>query len=184
MSTAGIESSDAESGVRDGRQRARRVAAYLVVCAAVGALAGLAWVVSVRPPAYEVRADHRAVMTERGLTQIFAIDASFVVVGFFASLLLGLVAWVLFLRRGWRTTGLATVGSFLGGLMCLVVGQSLTPGRLEPRLAGARPGASVPVEFVLGSPSAMMIWPFGAALVVLAMASLRPDPEENVDGES
>lgn len=184
MSTTGIESSDVDSGVSDGRQRARRAAAYLVVCAAVGALAGLAWVVSVRLPGYEVRADHRAVMSERGLTQVFAIDASFVVVGFFASLLLGLLAWVLFPRLGWRTTALATAGSLVAGVVCLVVGQSLTPGRLEPRLAGARPGESVPVDFVLGSPSAMMIWPFGAALVVLAMASLRPDPEENTDGDS
>lgn len=142
---------------------------------AVGALCALLWVNLVQLPAYEVRADGRAVIDEQGLAHLIAADAAFVVLGIVAGLLLGAASWFRFRDLGWPVAFVAVGASLLAGVTCWWLGTLVGPGPFEERLAAAPAGAVVPVALEVRSPSALAVWAFAAAAVPLFVASLGPD---------
>lgn len=144
---------------------------------AVGALCALVWFNMVHLPAYEVRADGRAVITEQGLANLIAGDAAFVVLGLVGGAVLGGLSWYWFRDLGWPVALLAAGGSLLAGLTCWWVGTLVGPGPFDERLAAAQPGDVVPVALGIRSISPLAVWPFAAVAVPLFAASLGPDEE-------
>lgn len=144
----------------------------------VGGLAAVFWSAVVRPPTYRILENGAATMTERGLTEIVASDAWFVVTGGLVGIGLGLVTWKWFRPLGWPTALLAVGAGLIAGVVCWQIGQLLGPGSFEERLAAAKPGDYVPVSLELRSLSALAVWGFAAVTPVLLISSLGPDDED------
>lgn len=155
-----------------------RLLAFGLAGAGVGAVGGVIWWAVVDLAAYTVAKDGRATTTERGLTQFFAGDAWFCLIGVVLGLGLGLLAWRLFRDAGW-VLPLVVVGTALAAaLVCWLVGYRLGPGDFTHRLAIAEPGQQVPIALTLRAPVSLILWPFAAVLPVLLGASLGRDDEE------
>jgi len=144
----------------------------------VGGLAAVFWSAVVRLPAYRILSDGSATMAERGITEIVAADAWFVITGALVGLGLGLVAWKWFRPIGWPTALLAVGAGLVAGVVCWQVGQLLGPGSFPERLAAATPGDFVPLSLELRSVSALAVWGFAAITPVLLASSLGPDDED------
>lgn len=149
-----------------------------VLSAVVGGLAAVFWSAVVRLPNYRVMEDGLATMTERGLTEVVAADAWFVVTGALVGAGLGLVTWKWFRPLGWPTGLLAAGAGLLAGIVCWRIGQLLGPGDFAHRLAEANPGDLVPISLELRSLSALALWGFAAVTPVLLVSSLGPDEED------
>lgn len=143
----------------------------------VGAVAGWAWSRLVTLPAYLVRADGSAAVTERALTEFFVTDAVYVLCGAVAGVLLGLGAWLRFRRLGWPVALVAVGAGTLAGVVCWQLGQVFGPGPLGERLASATAGDVVPIPLELGSISALAVWAFAALAPVLLGSALGRDEE-------
>lgn len=152
---------------------------YLLLAVVIGIGAGVLWEKVVRLPGYHIGSNGAATTTERGLTEFFAVDAYFCLIGFLASIGLGIVAWKWFGRLGWPVVFVAVLGAASAALICWWVGYQLGPGAFEPRLAHAEPGDFVPIALDLRSPVALLVWAFGAIVPVLLGASLGRDEEED-----
>ena len=157
----------------------QRVLSWLGILAGlsvvVGALCALLWARLVHLPAYVVGADHFAVMSEEGHTEVFASDAWFVVIGLVAGLVLGALAWSWFASLGWPVGPIATASGVVAGLLCWGVGQLLGPGAFDARVAQAAPGDEVRIAFELHTPAALAAWGAAAALPVLLAALFLGD---------
>lgn len=157
---------------------ARWVAVYAGLCVVCGLLSALFWVCVVRLPEYEVRADGRAVIGERGLAAFFATDAWFVLTGLMVGAGLGYLAWCWFRPLGWATSALGGLGALLAAVCCWGFGSFVGPGPLADRLAGAQPGEHIPIAFELSAVSALAAWPFAAMVPLLLLATFARDPED------
>jgi hypothetical protein len=157
---------------------AMRGVLFVLAGAGLGALAGVIWWAVVPLPTYTVEPNGGANTTQQGLTQYVAGDAWFSLIGFVVGLAIGFAGWRLFRRIGWPVVALAIVGAVVAALVCWWVGWELGPGPFPARLAGASPGAQVPIELTLRAPVAVLVWPFAAVLVILLGSSLGRDEEE------
>ena len=155
-----------------------RVIAFVALGLGVGAVAGVAWWAVVDLPAYVVRPDGGAGITERGLSEFMAGDAWFCAIGLVAGIGLGLVGWRQFRDLGWPLVPLVAGVSLLAALVCWFVGHQLGPTDFVQRLAAARPGDTVPIELTLRARASLLTWPFLAIIPVLLGSSLGPDDEE------
>lgn len=171
------------------RHRPRRVrdplrrwlAIYAAGVVALGALAGLVWFLVVPLSTYQVNAEGYATTTERGLAGFVAGDAWFVLIGLVLGIACGAVAWWWFAGLGWPTLALALTGATVMGLICWAVGWLLGPGPIAERLATATPGQTLPIELTVRGPAALLVWPFGAALVIMMSSALERDPDDGWD---
>lgn len=148
------------------------------VAAAVGGLGALVWWRGTPLPTYHIEVDSSAVMAEGGQQLIVAADALFAVIGLFAGLLLGALAWSWFKWVGWPAAIIATCAGLGAGLVCWGVGQLLGPGPFDQRLAAARPGDVVPISLQLHAPSALAVWAFAAVAPTLFASSLGPEVDK------
>jgi hypothetical protein len=155
-----------------------RVAAYLALGLGLGALAGVVWWAVVDLPAYVVREDGGAGITERGLSEFVAGDAWFCAIGLFAGVALGLIGWRQLADLGWPLVLLVAAVATIAALVCWLVGHQLGPSDFVQRLAAARPGDEVPIELTLRAPASLLAWPFLAIIPVLLGSALGSDDEE------
>ena len=155
-----------------------RVVAFVALGLGLGAVAGVAWWVIVDLPAYVVRADGAAGISERGLSEFVAGDAWFCAIGLVVGVGLGLVGWKMLRDLGWPLVLLVAAVSVLAALVCWFVGHQLGPTDFVQRLAAARPGDQVPIELTLRTPASLLAWPFLAIIPVLLGSSLGSDDEE------
>lgn len=160
---------------------ARWLMLYVVLVVVVGLLAGLFWVNVVDLPTYTMRADQTAYITERGMTQFFAIDAWFVVIGAILGIGLGIIAWRWFRPLGWPIAVIAAVGAEVSALACWGFATLIGPGPINQRIAGAGVGDQIPIEFTLHAYATLAVWPFFALLPILLASALMPDPEDLPD---
>ncbi len=161
----------------DWRRQRGRLVAFTALGLGLGAATGVLWWWVVDLPAYSVGDSGRAGISERGLTEFFAGDAWFCMIGFVVGLALGILGWRLFKNLGWPVAVGVAALAVLAGLICWLVGYALGPGPFVPRLAAARPGDLVPIELTVRSPVALVVWPFAAILPVLLGSSLGRDDE-------
>ncbi len=172
------------SGVLTSEGPARRRAgipqllAFAALATGLGAAAGLVWWRVVELPSYSVGPNGGASTSERGLTEFFAGDAWFCVLGLVVGLVIGIVGWRMFSAVGWPVAVGVVVLALIAGLTCWAVGDALGPGPFVPRLAAARPGDLVPIELTVRAPAALVLWPFAAVVPVLLGASLGRDDDE------
>ncbi len=151
-----------------------------VLAVIVGGLTAVFWAGIVDLPAYRIRGDGSATVSERALTEFIAADAWYVVCGAAVGLGLGIVAWKWFKPLGWPAALLAAGSGLLAGIVCWQFGELLGPpgGSFEERLANAEPGELVPIALTLRSLSAPAVWAFAAVTPVLLAASLGPEESQ------
>ena len=154
-----------------------RIGGFAALALGLGAAGGVAWWALVRLPSYAVARNGTAGVSERGLTEFFAGDAWFCLIGFVVGLFLGILGWRLFRAYGWPVALGVVVLAFLAGLLCWAVGFRLGPGSFVDRLAAAQPGDLVPIELTVRSRAALLIWPFAAVVPALLGSSLGRDDE-------
>lgn len=165
--------SDAESP-RFGRV----VVGFLALSFALGAGAGVLWWLIVPLPAYQLDPEGRASVTERQLTQFFAGDAWFCLLGVVIGVGLGIIGYRLLRELGWPLVIVVVLGALGAGLLCWFVGYKLGPGDFVPRLADAQPGGSVPIALTIRAKASLLLWPLCAVTPVLLASSLGRDNEE------
>ncbi len=156
----------------------RWLTGFFLLSAVAGVLSGVLWWRVVELPGYVVGADGGASTTERGLTEYFAGDAWFIVIGAVVGIGLGIIAWRWFQALGWPLVVLAVAGAFIAALLCWYVGHRLGPGPFDARLAAAHPGDVVPIELTVRAKASLAVWVLGASIPVLLRSSLGPDDEE------
>lgn len=143
----------------------------------LGVLAGVIWRFSVALPAYTVQADGSAAVSERALTQFFASDAVFVIMGAVAGIVIGVATWLLFRGVGWPVAFIAAAGGLIAGIVCWRLGSFLGPGPFAERLAAARPQDQVTIGLDVHAVSTLAVWAFVAVAPVLLGSALGPDEE-------
>ncbi len=159
----------------DVRLAAGWIAAFGALSILVGALCAVFWVQVVQLPTYTVNDDFSARTTERGLTEYFATDAWFSLIGIVVGAALGLIAWKWFSELGWPVVLIAALGALLAAACCWWVGERLGPGPFDVRLGAANAGDVVPIQFLLRSRVALAVWVLGAVLPILLWSALGPD---------
>ena len=156
----------------------RAVAGFLALAAALGAGAGVLWWLTVPLPAYQLDPEGRAAVTERQLTQFFAGDAWFCLLGLVIGVGLGIFGYRLLRELGWPLVVVIVIGGLAAGVLCWFVGYRLGPGDFVPRLAHASPGGSVPIALTIRAKASLLLWPLCAVTPVLLASSLGKDTEE------
>lgn len=156
-------------------QWARGLGLFLLVCLLGGLLAGFIWDVVVVRPEYVMGDDSVASTNERGLTQFFAADAWFVLIGLVAGVLIGWFAWLRYGRTGWPVVPMAVLGALVAAGLAWGFGIFLDSGDFENQIATAKAGDHIPIELALKARTALLVWPLAAMLPILAAASLSDD---------
>ncbi len=151
---------------------------FLVLALGLGAAGGVLWERLVVLPTYTIASDGSAATTERGLAAFIGGDATFVIIGAVAGVILGVTAWRRFRSVGWTLVLLVLVAALVAALTCWFVGYRLGPGEFAPRLAAAQPGDVVPIELTLRARVSLLTWPFFAIIPVLLGSSLGRDDED------
>ena len=164
----------AVSARRDDRTAAAIMAGIAVIAGIAGAVL---WRLVVRLPAYVVQPDGSATVSERALTEFFAGDAWYTVIGVVVGAGLGIATWRRFKGIGWPCAFLAAGLGLLAGLVCWQLGEILGGVPFDERLAAAKPGDTVPIALALRSPSALAVWAFAAVTPILLGSALGPDEE-------
>ena len=164
----------AVSARRDDRTAAAIMAGIAVIAGIAGAVM---WRLVVRLPAYVVQPDGSATVSERALTEFFAGDAWYTVIGVVVGAGLGIATWRRFKGIGWPCAFLAAGLGLLAGLVCWQLGEILGGVPFDERLAAAKPGDTVPIALALRSPSALAVWAFAAVTPILLGSALGPDEE-------
>lgn len=136
------------------------------ISAVLGGLAALVWQASATLPTYTIAEDGSASTTERGLTEVFSTDATFSAIGLLLGVVVGAACTWWFAVRGALVVAVSAGCSLVSGLVCWWVGVLLGPGQFDVRVAGAKPGDTVPIDFQLHSPVALVTWLLGAGLGV------------------
>ncbi|MFT4216432.1 MAG: hypothetical protein QM619_04495 [Micropruina sp.] len=156
-----------------------RTAALIYVGAGIvaGVVAAVLWRMIVRLPGYVVQPDGSAPVSERGLTEFFAGDAWYVVIGVVVGAGLGIATWRRFKGIGWPCAFLAAGLGLLAGVVCWQVGELFGGASFDERLATAKPGDTVLIALTLRSPSALAVWAFAAVTPILLGSALGPDDE-------
>lgn len=147
---------------------------------ALGGLAGVLWWLIVRVPSYRLDSQGRASVTERELTQFFAGDAWFCLLGLLVGVGLGIVGYRWLRELGWPLVPVVVGAGAVAGLLCWAIGYALGAGEFVPRLADASPGGLVPIALTVRSKAALLCWPLAAVTPVLLASSLGRDHEDPV----
>jgi len=135
-----------------------------------GLLGGWLWYMLSTPPNYTIGDDHGAIITEQGLSQVFAMDIWFMFIGVGVGMAVGACMWVLFHKMGWWLVIGVIIGSLIAAVLAWQFGQLLGPHDFATRVALALPGDRVPMDLELHSLGLMLIWPMAANVPVLALA--------------
>lgn len=157
---------------------AARVVGFLLLACGLGAVAGVLWWLVVSLPAYQLDSQGRASVSERDLTQFFAGDAWFCLLGLIVGVGLGIFGYRLLRDLGWPLVLVVVLGGTAAGLLCWAVGYQLGPGEFTSRLAHAPLGGSVPITLTVRAKAALLFWPLCAVTPVLLASSLGKDGEE------
>ncbi len=166
-----------DPGRRGLPEHLRPVALLLSVSVLLGGVLGVLWNLVVDLPTYVIDANSGASTTERGLTEFFGSDAWYVLFAAVGGLVIGVLTWWWTGRRGWLCVLLALGAALLAGLMCWGAGLALGPHDFDQRIAQARPGDRVEIDFALRSWTALLVWPMMAMVPILVGSSFGSEPE-------
>jgi hypothetical protein len=140
---------------------------YVGAVAGTSLIAALAWWAAVTPPEYDIGADGAAWISEKSLSQLFAMDVWFTFSGLIVGILLGSLAWVLFRQYGWPVVAIAAIGGIVAALLCWQLGTLMGGYNFDARVVSAQPGDKVPVDFTLHARSALLVWPAASLLPIV-----------------
>jgi len=163
--------SEPASSASEQRPRLRQAAFfYLLGLIIAGLLAGLLWHLLSSPPSYVIGDDQGAIITEQGLSQVFAMDIWYLFIGMALGFAVGAFAWGLMHQVGWPILIVVVVGALLAGLLAWQFGQLLGPRDFADRLAAASTGDRVSMDLQLHSAWLTFVWPLSACLPVAVLA--------------
>lgn len=148
---------------------------YLAIAVVAGGLSGLVWARLAHLPSYSVGSHGVATISEGGLASVFSADAVYCIIGAVLGLLLGILAWRWFSRRGAWVVALAGAGPVLAALACWWVGLLVGPSSFSTRIAAAKAGDTVQIDLALHTWTPLLIWVLTAMLPVLVMSLVRWD---------
>ena len=148
----------------------RCVLAGFSIVVVAGLLGGLLWHFLAATPTYTIGDDKGAIITERGLSQVFAMDIWYVIISLALAVLLGVAFWWLFRRLGWPGVVLALAASLVAALICWQFGHLLGPNGFAERVSRASPGDRVPMDLSLHAPILVLVWPFATGVPILVAA--------------
>lgn len=148
---------------------------FILICALAGVLCAKIWQLSSPLPSVTVSSDSSVSVTDQALSEFFVADAQFMIIGTCGGVVLGALAWYWFRSWGWAVTLLAIFGAILASFLMWRVGTYLGPHDFAGRLFNAAPNASVPIDLMLRSATAWLLWPFGATIPILLYSALGRD---------
>lgn len=161
-----------------------RVVALFVGSAVAGVLGGVLWSLITPRSTYTVQENLVASISERGQAQVFASDATFVIISAVIGLAIGILGWAALYRRGWLVTFMPVLAAFGAGLIVWQVGLLIGEGNFDQALAGANPGDVVPIDLTLRSLSALLVTPFAAVTPIMLLSAFWPEPRpEQAEGD-
>jgi len=155
----------------------RAITIYTAGVLVAGLGAGLLWHLLASPPNYTIGDDMGAIITERGLSQTFAMDIWYVLIGGVFALLLGILSWATLRRIGWLAVLIATAAALLAAWLSWQFGHLLGPRDFAARVGHAMPGDRVPMDLDLHSAALILIWPLMVNVPILLAAlwnAVRP----------
>jgi len=164
MSEAPVEQEPAEE---PSWPAGRLVVVYLAGLVAVGLLGGLLWHLLATPPSYTIGDDRGAIITERGLSQVFAMDIWYIIISLLLAIAFGVFSMWLFHWVGWPVALIAMAGAVLAGIVCWQFGHLLGPRDFAVRVSQANPGDRVPMDLDLHSAALVLVWPFAVNVPIL-----------------
>ncbi|MSS45509.1 hypothetical protein FYJ43_05525 [Cutibacterium sp. WCA-380-WT-3A] len=158
--------------LRASRLAILRLSLFVIVAGIVlGGLAAPIWHSMVTLPTYTVGSDGAASTTEKGLTEVFSTDAMYCLIGVVVGVIIGCLSWIMMRQRGaWGVLAAAT-SACLSALVCWWVGVLIGPDSFAERIASAKSGEAIPVDFALHTWVAVLVWLL-AAMVPMLIASL------------
>ena len=169
--------SSAEPG-RPPRGGGRDAAIVLGTFLVLGVLGGLLWWALVSPAEF-TKFTSGGEMAENELSKQFGADGWFVVIGFLAGLVAGLVLTAWRTRDPLLTSLLLVVGAVVAASAMTLVGGWLGPGDTDQALRAAAVGGRVPEPLDVDTITVYLGWPIGAlagALFVLLGRAPQPGP--------
>lgn len=149
-----------------------------VLTAVAGIGGGLVWAAIAPRALFRVTGPGAATVVNPETSAFIAADGWFCVVGVAAGLLCGLAGYLAVVRRrGAPAVAALIAGSFGASLIAWWLGQSIGLSGFRAGLMAGHRGAVAAAPLTLGAHSAVVCWPFGAALAVVAaeLAATRPE---------
>jgi hypothetical protein len=165
----------------------KHVLAFVGVCVVVGLACGLIWKFTAPVPSVAVSNDGSSTVSNQALSEYFGADAAFMIIGMFAGVALGSLAWRWFSRLGWWVSLMAIAGAALAALATWRFGMILGPHDFAARLAAASAGMQIPIDLTLRTPTAWLLWPLGAIVPVLLYSTLGREDDQSeaaVEGDA
>lgn len=163
------------------RREIKTALALILGMVALGAVLAPAWAAVAPRLAYRVVQPGRALPVVPEAEEYIAADGRFVLLTLVAGVLAGLVAWSLRQTRGPVVLVAVAVGGLLAAVVTWRLGVALAPGYRAEELQEV--GRTVYQSLRLGALAALMVEPFVAVLVYVAVAGFasradlgRPDP--------
>jgi len=148
----------------------RAAVVYFGLLVFAGLFAGLLWHLLSTPPNYMIGDDYSAIISEQGLSQVFAMDIWYLFIGMAVGLLLGAGGWGLFHKVGWPVVVGVIGGSLMAAVIAWRFGCLLGPRDFAARVVAAVPGDRVPMDLQLHSIGLLLVWPLAATIPVLGLA--------------
>ncbi|MFF2088160.1 DUF2567 domain-containing protein [Nocardia sp. NPDC058176] len=146
------------------------VAAVVLVASAV---AGVAWGVLAPTERLRVTRPGRAAALTGESMHLFDAVGMFLCLGAAVAVLTAVAAWRVRVVRGPALVLGIVLASGLGAALMMWIGEAVAAGR-HPRPADPAVGEIVALPAELGTPLALVVQPFLAALVLLFLAALHP----------
>ena len=161
-----------------------RIVGFGVAALVLGAIGGLLWATTTPLPAYVVRDDLSASMSELSLAAIVRADVRFALITGIAGLLIGVAGWVFLHRFGWVVTVVPILAALAAAIVTWRLGIVLGPTGFVERLAAASAGDVVQIDLQLRALSALLVGPFAAVTPIMLLSAFWPEPRiEPLDSE-
>lgn len=151
------------------------VAALAVICGAalVGVAAGFLWAAVSPRAVLEVTAPGQASLVQAETSAYIAADGLFVIIALVGGAVIGLLGYLLAVRRhGPLPMAGVVLGALAAAFVARTIGEQSHLATFHHLLATLPPGARLRDSLRLGAGSALALWPLAAGLVAGGMTAL------------
>lgn len=167
---------------RTRRPEVRAAARIVVALVAVSALGGAVWGLLAPAEHFLVTTNGAASLTSESLHRFDAV-ALLLCIGLIVGVLSAVAVWLWRTVRGPIVLAGLLIGSAVGAATMALVGLAVTNLRYPP-LDNVEVGQIVSATPALGTPMALVLQPFAAAMVYLILVSLSPRDDLGVAGSA
>lgn len=155
-----------------------RITIYLAASVVLGAVCGLLWSWLTPLATYTIGDEMSAQITERGQAEIVAADVVFTLIMALVGVVIGIVGWAVWHRKGWLVTTMPLLAALAASLMAWRMGTTIGQTGFSERLAAGEPGDVIPIDLNLRALSALLVAPFTAIVPIMLLAAFWPEPQD------